>query len=103
MSLASSSFKDFFGQALFERAAVEDLQSLDLGAVLLDVIAEGADGGLGLFARGGVEALVKDGVDGDVVDGLLMLLLELHEDIAQVRVVERNACGGDEPLLRFLE
>ena len=32
----------FFGKPLFERAAVEDLQGLDLGAVLFDVVAEGA-------------------------------------------------------------
>ena len=71
--------------------------------MLLDVIAEGADSGLGLFARDGVEAMVKDGVNGNVVDGLLMLLLDLYEEVAQGGLVKRGAGGGDEPLLGFLE
>ena len=47
----------FLGEALFEGAAVEDLEGGDLGAVLLDVIAEGLDEAFGFLLRGGVEAV----------------------------------------------
>ena len=66
------------GEALFVRAAVEDLQGVDLGLVLLDVVAEGPGRGLRLSPsrrrRSPGSITVSRVID---VDGLLGFLLEL--------------------------
>ena len=54
----------------------------DLGFVLLDVVTEGFQERGGLLFRGGVEALLRDGVNGDAVDGLLGFLLGLRQGFA---------------------
>ena len=79
------------GEALLVRAAVEDLQGVDLGLVLLDVGAEGTQEALGLLLRGGIEALVGGLVDGDAIDDLLGGLLGLGQRIAQDGRIERRA------------
>src|SRR5437870_3749063 len=60
--------KRFFGQAFLEWAAVKNLERFDLGFVLLDVIAEGADCVACGFSRfrigaGKEEFVLRDGVD----------------------------------------
>ena len=81
----------FLGEALPVAAAVEDLQRLDLGVVLLDVFAEAADEAFGLFLRRGVEALAGDLVHGDDVDDLIGLLPRIGDGVAQRGFVERLA------------
>ena len=87
-----------FGEALRVRTRVENLQSSDLGSVLLDVVTEGSNETLGLRLGGSIEAGRDDGIDGDGVDGLLGILLGLGEGVAQGGQVERSAGGVGELL-----
>ena len=88
------------GEALFERAAVENLEGVDLGLVLREVIAEGLDEAGGFRLGGVVEALIEHFVGGVDVEGLLGFLLERFEGLAERGFVEGGAGGGDEFLSR---
>ena len=91
------------GQALLERTAVKDLQRGDLGLVLFDVIAEGFQEVCGLFFRSGVETLMCNNISGDGINGLLILLLELHQRVTQGGLVEWGAGFENQCLLRGLK
>src|SRR5205823_8822550 len=79
----------FFGETFLEWAAVENLERFDLGFVLLDVIAEGADRvtrGFGCFRVGaGKEKFVLR----DSVDGLVGGALDCKNLISEIGI------GGD--------
>ena len=80
-----------FREALFERTAVKDLQRGDLGLVLFDVIAERFQEVRSLFFCRRIETLMRDHISGDGINSLFVLLLELHDLVAQCRLVERGA------------
>lgn len=84
------------GEALLERAAVEDLQGVDFGLVGNEIIAEGLDetGGFGL--GGGIEALLNNLVRRVDVDGLFGFPFQLLQRLAQRGAVEGGAGFGDE-------
>ena len=65
---------------------VQDLERGDLVLVLRDVLLEGGDGPLCLLLRAGGEAGFDQHVLADVVDGLLVLPLQLDELVPQLRV-----------------
>ena len=92
-----------FGEALLERAAVEDLQGVDLRLVLGEVIAEGLDetGGFGL--RGGVKTLAEDFVGHVDVDGLFSFLLQHFERFAKGWFIKRGAGFNNELVLSSME
>ena len=84
------------GETLFERAAVEDLEGVDLGFVLREIVAEGLDEAGGFRLRGVVEALLQHFVGRVDVEGLLDFLLEHFQCLAQSKLVEWRAGFRDE-------
>ena len=86
------------GEALLVRAAVEDLQGVDLGLVLREVVAEGLDEAGGLRLRGFVEALGHHFVRRVDVDGLFRLRLQPRERFAERGCVEGGAGLGNQLL-----
>ena len=76
-------------QPLFVRLAVEDLQGGDLVFVLCDELFERLHDGAGAGQGVGAEACFDDLVLADVVDGQFVLLFDLDEEFAELRIVER--------------
>ena len=76
-------------EALFVRPAVEDLQGGDLVFVLCDELLEGLHDGAGAGQGVGAEACFDDLVLADVVDGQFVLLFDLDQELAELRIVKR--------------
>ena len=80
-------------QPLFVRLAVEDLQGGNLVLVLRDELFEGLHDGAGTGQCVGAEACFDDLILADVVDGEFVLLFDLDEDFAQLRIVNGLAAS----------
>lgn len=82
----------FKAQAALVRLAVEKLQGGDFVAVVGQELLERLDHGLDLFqsldGKTGIDHLIFT----DVVDDLLVLLLDLDQEVAQGRIMERFGC-----------
>lgn len=85
------------GQPLGVGLAVEDLESGDLVAALVEELLEGLDGLRGAGLRIDGELGSRDGVDADLVDDLLEAALHVEQLIPERGIrCERLHCGLEE-------
>lgn len=83
-------FHGFEGEAVFVGFAVEDLDGGNLVSVVLDELLEGLDHAFGSGQGVVREAVFEDFVGADVVDGDLVLALQLGEEFAELGIVQRG-------------